>query len=160
MSEKMPVKVVGKRMTQDQILYQIRWSDQSVTYEPFSSLSNDVMLLVHKYEYDIYRNDSTSNDVEPPKAKKLKPDPQPAPELILSDSPPPPSTPKPSSDRLLDIILLRKQTLTHEVQFLVKFLKTGREQWLPKDQLKKLGPQYLCDFLLDRVEWVSMTQID
>jgi hypothetical protein len=50
MNAKRPVELLKKKVSPDSIMYKFKWSNNSVSIEPMTQLTPDMLVLVHEYE--------------------------------------------------------------------------------------------------------------
>ena len=57
MNTKRPVELLKKKVSPDAIMYKFKWSNNSVSIEPMTQLTPDMLVLVHEYELRQFTQD-------------------------------------------------------------------------------------------------------
>ncbi|CAD8133043.1 unnamed protein product [Paramecium octaurelia] len=96
MNSKHPVELLKKKIDPEAIMYKFRWSNNSVSIEPMTQLTPEMLVLVHDYELKQLGHDPQ----EPKPQKHIKQDTQPITQIANAKKPEEQKKEKKSNDKV------------------------------------------------------------
>ncbi|CAD8059418.1 unnamed protein product [Paramecium sonneborni] len=178
---KHPIELLKKKVNADSISYKFKWSNNSVSIEPFTQLTQEMLVLVNNYELKQLGYDPQ----EPKPSKHIKLDsqntkcieeqkkegrPSERSDKILDKTPEKQKQSK-DSDSIQTNINSASNSIAHKprkskncqvksvrhndgkIEFLVSFDDSTETKWTSLDEMKIKAPLAVCEFLLGKVKY-------
>ncbi|CAD8056480.1 unnamed protein product [Paramecium sonneborni] len=179
MNTKHPIELLKKKVNADSISYKFKWNNNSVSIEPFTQLTQEMLILVNNYELRQLGYDPQ----EPKPSKHIKQDTENGKQLEekrerrhseKSDKTLDKPSQKQKQSKDTDSIQAninsvsitshkpRKskpcqvKSVKHDngkIEFLVCFDDSTETKWVTLDEMKEKAPLAICEFLLGKVKY-------
>ncbi|CAD8140134.1 unnamed protein product [Paramecium pentaurelia] len=148
-----PIQVIKKKVI-NRIEYKIKWNTGTITYEPMTELTPELLQLVNQWEL-IQHSNKKEKIIEKSDQKTLKiTRQQQKNSMQLEEIKPQPKQLIPHRERLVENGVVKEaRKIQGKIEFLIMLKDEQELRWTNLEEVKTRIPIALCDYLLQRIKF-------